>query len=137
MQLADRVYGVISTTGGAVHPYRLITGIFSRLLKTYSTFWLYTHTPCLSIYDNIVHTPRRDIHAKHIVHTTNGWTSHLLAPMREKIVRAWTYDSTARRNRLGTMDGSVDSRSCSSGHAPPSRPGASTSPSKPGCGSCQ
>ncbi len=86
MQLADGVCEVISTMGGAVHPYQLVAGIFSRLLKTYSSFQLYTHTPCLSIYDNIVHTPRGDIHAKHIVRTTNGLTSVLLAPMREKIV---------------------------------------------------
>ncbi|SJL05198.1 uncharacterized protein ARMOST_08564 [Armillaria ostoyae] len=78
MQLADGVCGAISTTGGAVHPYRLVTGILSRLLKTYSSFRLYTHTPCLSIHDNIVHAPRSDIHAKHIVHATNGWMSHLL-----------------------------------------------------------
>ncbi|SJL03066.1 uncharacterized protein ARMOST_06411 [Armillaria ostoyae] len=72
--------------GGAVHPYRVVAGILSRLLKTYSSFWLYTRTPCLSIHDNVVHTPCADIHTKHIVHTTNRWTSHLLAPMRERIV---------------------------------------------------
>ncbi|SJL03079.1 uncharacterized protein ARMOST_06424 [Armillaria ostoyae] len=43
VQLADGVCGVMSTTGGAVHPYRLVTGIISRLLKTYPSFWLYTH----------------------------------------------------------------------------------------------
>ncbi|PBK61965.1 hypothetical protein ARMSODRAFT_1025298 [Armillaria solidipes] len=63
-----------------------VRGILSKLLKMYSTFQLYTHTPCLPIYDNIVHTPRGDIHAKCIVHATNRWTSHLLAPMRETIV---------------------------------------------------
>ncbi|SJL03054.1 uncharacterized protein ARMOST_06399 [Armillaria ostoyae] len=41
----------------AVHLYRLVTGIPSRLLKTYSSFRLYTHTPCLSILNNIVLTP--------------------------------------------------------------------------------
>ncbi|PBK60027.1 hypothetical protein ARMSODRAFT_1069247, partial [Armillaria solidipes] len=60
MRLADGVCGVISTTGSAMHPYRLVAGILSRLLKTYSSFRLYTHTPCLSIYDNIIHTPRGD-----------------------------------------------------------------------------
>ncbi|KAK0245304.1 FAD dependent oxidoreductase-domain-containing protein [Armillaria nabsnona] len=88
MQLADGVCGVFSTTGNtvAMHRYRLFTGILSRLLNTYSSFQLYTHTPCLSIHDNIVHTPRGDIRAKHIVHATNGWISHLLAPMRGRIV---------------------------------------------------
>ncbi|PBK60024.1 hypothetical protein ARMSODRAFT_1026919 [Armillaria solidipes] len=85
IQPADGVCGNISMMGGAVYPYQLVTGILSRLLKIYSTFRLYTDTPCLSIHDNIIHTPRGDIHTKH-VYTTNGWTSHLLAPMREKIV---------------------------------------------------
>ncbi len=110
MQLADGVCGVISTTGGAVHPYRLVTGILSRLLKTYSSFQLYTHTPCLSIHDNIVHTPRGDIRAKHIVHATNGWTSHLLAPMREKIVPVRGH-MTAQRAGTGLDDGWLGTRS--------------------------
>ncbi|KAK0506461.1 hypothetical protein EDD18DRAFT_1123520 [Armillaria luteobubalina] len=80
MQLADGVSGVISTTGGAVHPYRLVTGILLRLLKAYALFRLYTHILCLSIDNNIVHTTRGDIRVKHIIHATNGWTSHLLAP---------------------------------------------------------
>ncbi|KAK0440846.1 hypothetical protein EV421DRAFT_1815331 [Armillaria borealis] len=100
MQLAD---GVISTMGGAVHPYRLVTGILSRLLKTYSSFWVYTHTPYLSIHDNVVHTPRSDIHTKH-VHTTNGWTSRLLAPMRENIVSMRDH-MTAQRAGTGLDDG--------------------------------
>ncbi|KAK0506590.1 hypothetical protein EDD18DRAFT_36794 [Armillaria luteobubalina] len=54
-------------------------GILSQLLKTYSSFRLYTPTPCLSIHNNIVHTAHGDICVKHIVHT-NGWSSHLLAP---------------------------------------------------------
>ncbi|SJL03057.1 uncharacterized protein ARMOST_06402 [Armillaria ostoyae] len=49
-------------------------------------FQLYTHTPCLSIHDNIVHTSCGDIRATHFIHATNGWTSHLLAPMQEKYV---------------------------------------------------
>ncbi|KAK0440433.1 FAD dependent oxidoreductase [Desarmillaria tabescens] len=110
MQLADGVRGVISTTGGAVHPYRLVTGILSRLLKTYSSFRLYTHTPCFSIADNIVHTSRGDIRAKHIVHATNGWTSHLLAPMREKIVPVRGH-MTAQRAGTGLDNGWHGTRS--------------------------
>ncbi|KAK0207927.1 hypothetical protein DFS33DRAFT_1458941 [Desarmillaria ectypa] len=37
-------------------------------------------------HNNIVHTSRGDINTKHIVHATNGSTSHLLPPMRGKIV---------------------------------------------------
>ncbi|PBK79873.1 hypothetical protein ARMGADRAFT_1092740 [Armillaria gallica] len=76
----------------------------SQCRKTYSSFQLYTHTPCLSIYDNTIHTPRGDIHTKHIVLTTNGWTSHLLAPMREKIVPVRGH-MTARRAGTGLDDG--------------------------------
>ncbi|KAK0444908.1 FAD dependent oxidoreductase [Desarmillaria tabescens] len=110
MQLADGVCGVISTMGGAVHPYRLVTGFLSRLLKTYSSFRLYTHTPCLSIRNNIVRTPRGDIRTKHIVHATNGWTSHLLAPMREKIVSVRGH-MTAQRAGTGLEDGWLGTRS--------------------------
>ncbi|PBK58190.1 hypothetical protein ARMSODRAFT_984034 [Armillaria solidipes] len=81
MQLADGVCGVISTMGGAVHPYRPVTGILSRLLKTRTRYSGCTHTRLVS-----PSTPRGDIHTKHIIHATNRWTSHLLALMRERIV---------------------------------------------------
>ncbi len=42
-----------------MHPSQLGT---ARLLKTNPSFWLYIH----------IHASRGDIHAKHIVHTTNG-----------------------------------------------------------------
>ncbi|KAG7450844.1 FAD dependent oxidoreductase [Guyanagaster necrorhizus] len=110
MQLADGVCGVISTTGGAIHPYRFVTGILSRLLKAYPSFRLYTHTPCLSIDANIVHTPRGDIRTEHIVHATNGWSSHLLAPMREKIVPLRGH-MTAQRAGTGLDGGWLGTRS--------------------------
>ncbi|SJL03045.1 uncharacterized protein ARMOST_06390 [Armillaria ostoyae] len=95
----------------AVHPYRLVTGILSRLFKTYSSFRLHTHTPCLSIH-NIVHTPRGDIRAKHIVHATNGWTPYLLALMREKIVPVRGHIiMTAQRAGTGLDDGWLGTRS--------------------------
>ncbi|PBK79875.1 hypothetical protein ARMGADRAFT_1040509 [Armillaria gallica] len=100
MQLADGVCGVISMTGGAM---RLVAGILSRLLKTYSSFRLYTHTACLSIHDNIVHMPRANIHTKHILHATNGWTSHF-TPMQEKIVPVRGH-MTAQHAGTGLDDG--------------------------------
>ncbi|KAF8913663.1 FAD dependent oxidoreductase [Mucidula mucida] len=90
LQLCDRVIGAIKTNGGAVHPYRLVTGILARLLKSYSSFQLYTHTPCTNIASSAgsyrVVTPRGTITTKHIVHASNAWTSHLVEPMRRKIV---------------------------------------------------
>ncbi|KAK0456991.1 hypothetical protein EV421DRAFT_2013956 [Armillaria borealis] len=79
--------------------------------ETYSSFRLYTHTPCLSIH-NIVHTPRGDIRAKHIVHATNGWTPYLLALMREKIVPVRGHIiMTAQRAGTGSDDGWLGTRS--------------------------
>ncbi|SJL03074.1 uncharacterized protein ARMOST_06419 [Armillaria ostoyae] len=109
IQPADGVCGNISMTGGAVHPYRLVMGILSRLLKTYFSFRLYTDTPCLSIHDNIVHMPRGDIHTKH-VHTTNGWRSHLLASMRETIIPVRDH-MTAQCAGMSLDDGWLGTRS--------------------------
>ncbi|KAK0506551.1 FAD dependent oxidoreductase [Armillaria luteobubalina] len=53
---------------------------------------------------------RGDIRAKHIVHATNGWTSHLLAPMREKIVPVRGH-MTAQRAGTGLDDGWPGTRS--------------------------
>ncbi|KAG6874130.1 hypothetical protein C0995_005546 [Termitomyces sp. Mi166 len=97
LQLKENMAGCISTRAGAVHPYRLVTGILSRLLREYSsTFRLFTRTPCTSISVSIrdevelyeVTTPRGTIRAQHVVHATNGWVSHLLPGMRGKIVPA-------------------------------------------------
>ncbi|PBK79845.1 hypothetical protein ARMGADRAFT_101118 [Armillaria gallica] len=65
--------------------------------------------PCLSIH-NIVHTSRGDISAKHIVHATNGWTSHLLAPVQEKIVPVCVH-MTAQRAGTGLDDGWLGTQS--------------------------
>ncbi|KAH7921281.1 FAD dependent oxidoreductase [Leucogyrophana mollusca] len=92
--LADDVVGCISSTAGAIHPYRFVTGILADLLARYpDDFHLLTHTPCTSIAapsDSTsfytVTTPRGQILTPHIIHATNGWASHLLAPLRAKIV---------------------------------------------------
>lgn len=92
-QLSPGAAGCITTTAGAIHPYRLITGILSRLLNEYSDqFYLYTHTPCISIASPkdgslyTISTPRGTLYAPHVVHATNGWVSHLLEPLRGKII---------------------------------------------------
>ncbi|KAF4605698.1 hypothetical protein EYR40_004487 [Pleurotus pulmonarius] len=92
-QLSPGAAGCITTTAGAIHPYRLVTGILSRLLNEYcDRFYLYTHTPCTSITSlkdgslYTVSTPRGTLRAHHVVHATNGWVSHLLEPLRGKII---------------------------------------------------
>ncbi|KAK0189235.1 FAD dependent oxidoreductase [Armillaria mellea] len=104
MQLADGVCGVISTTGGAVHPYRLVTGILSGLLKTYSSFRLYTHTPCLSMPRQHRPYALEATFAPNISSTllTDG-RPYLLAPMRERIVPVRGH-MTAQRAGTGLDD---------------------------------
>ncbi|KAG6826928.1 hypothetical protein H0H92_013885 [Tricholoma furcatifolium] len=100
LQLSKAV-GYITTRAGALHPYRLVTGILSRLLEAYPTsFSLFTLTPCTSIstvpspapspYTTLykLTTPRGAILTPHVVHATNGWAGHLLPGMRGKIVPA-------------------------------------------------
>ncbi|KAJ8501749.1 hypothetical protein ONZ45_g12023 [Pleurotus djamor] len=67
-QLSPRAVGCISTIAGAIHPYRLVTDV-----ATDSTFYTLT-------------TSKGTIRTPHVVHATNGWASHLLEPLRGKIV---------------------------------------------------
>lgn len=84
---------MISTPGGAAHPYRLVTTILAGLLRRHpESFYLATHTPCTAIDaptptsgHYTLHTPRGLVRAAHIVHATNGWTAHLLPGFRTKI----------------------------------------------------
>ena len=57
------------------------------------SFFVATHTPCESIqapsaaqpYYTLI-TPTGQITSSHVVHATNAWISHLLPPLREKII---------------------------------------------------
>ncbi|EPQ61158.1 DAO-domain-containing protein [Gloeophyllum trabeum ATCC 11539] len=89
--LANEVAGCIIGAAGAVHPYRFVTSILSNLLKRHPDhFFLSTHTPCTDVHTSArgytVVTPRGMITTPHVVHATNGWASHLLEPLRAKIV---------------------------------------------------
>ncbi|KAJ7160588.1 nucleotide-binding domain-containing protein [Mycena crocata] len=116
LQLSDYVVGCLSQQGGALHPYRLITGILSRLLSSYPSFQLFTRTPCTGIgittstitnatptsphSGYLVSTPKGTLAAAHVVHATNAWASHLLPGMRRKIVPVCAH-MTAQRPGLG------------------------------------
>ncbi|KAF7329922.1 FAD-dependent protein [Mycena kentingensis (nom. inval.)] len=106
LQLSPEVVvGVIATKAGAIHSYRFVTGILSRLLARHpDNFQLFTNTPCVSISSNSTHytlaTPKGVIRAKHVVHATNAWASHLLPAMRGKIVPVRGH-MTAQRPGLG------------------------------------
>ncbi|KAJ7474113.1 nucleotide-binding domain-containing protein [Mycena latifolia] len=91
LQLSSSVTGYISQLGGALHPYRLITGIISRLLATHPSFQLFTQTPCTGISSGpggayLLTTPKGPIATAHVVHATNAWASHLLPALRRTIV---------------------------------------------------
>ncbi|KAJ7111232.1 FAD dependent oxidoreductase [Mycena epipterygia] len=100
--------GCISQTGGALHPYRLVTGILSRLLTTYPSFQLFTRTPCTSIVspgngaqnsNYVLSTPRGTVSTPHVVHATNAWAAHLLPGMRRKIVPMRAHMTAQRPGR--------------------------------------
>lgn len=88
------VVGFIHGDGGAIHPYRFVTSLLGKLLERHPTnFRIATQTPCTGISPPTaanplytVTTPRGTIQTPHIIHATNGWCSHLLEPMREKII---------------------------------------------------
>ncbi|EKM59345.1 uncharacterized protein PHACADRAFT_249776 [Phanerochaete carnosa HHB-10118-sp] len=92
--LSKRAAGCILGPGGAIHPYRFVTHLLVKLLDRHSErFFIAAHTPCTnikaltaSIPYYTVCTPRGNVLTAHVVHATNGWVSHLVAPMREKIV---------------------------------------------------
>ncbi|KAI6039222.1 FAD dependent oxidoreductase [Pisolithus marmoratus] len=105
--LADDVAGCIAGGAGAIHPYRFVTGILSNLLARYpENFFLRANTPCVSVSGPSSSTsyytvmmPQGQTHTPHVIHATNGWCSHLLEPMRTKIVPARGNMSAQRPGR--------------------------------------
>ncbi|KAL7926384.1 FAD dependent oxidoreductase domain-containing protein [Trichoderma austrokoningii] len=86
----QHVVGAISYQAGALWPFRLVTGIWNDLMKRYPNLVVSTHTLVSSITCNgdaastpyVVHTSRGLIHAKHVLHATNGYTGHLVPALR-------------------------------------------------------
>ncbi|KAK6498985.1 hypothetical protein TWF481_011556 [Arthrobotrys musiformis] len=83
--------GAIYGPAGALWPYRFCTSILSRLLSSHETFKIEAYTPVEDVsFDDAtstytVSTPRGKITAKTVVHTTNGWSSHLLPGLSGKV----------------------------------------------------
>ncbi|KAH7910150.1 FAD dependent oxidoreductase [Hygrophoropsis aurantiaca] len=92
--IAEDVVGCISSNAGAMHPYRFVTGLLAHLLDKYpENFYLCTNTPCTSILPPTpsvpfytAMTPSGIVRTPHVIHATNAWASHLLEPLRAKIV---------------------------------------------------
>ncbi|GIZ44335.1 hypothetical protein CKM354_000753600 [Cercospora kikuchii] len=87
--------GVIVNRAGAFWPYRLVTGLFERMLEKYTgRFALETNTPVTGVeydassdkeYPYSVQTSRGVIRASKVIYCSNGFTGHLLPKMRGKI----------------------------------------------------
>ncbi|KAF5252036.1 hypothetical protein FANTH_2990 [Fusarium anthophilum] len=77
--------GAVEHEAGAIWPYRLLTGIYERLLIKYSgRLNIETNTPVTRVefsqglYPYAITTPRGSIRAKRVIHCTNGHAAHLL-----------------------------------------------------------
>ncbi|KAK0440849.1 hypothetical protein EV421DRAFT_1671074, partial [Armillaria borealis] len=90
---------------GAVHPYQLVTEIVAAedVLLVPA---VHAHSGYSPSFQTTSSTPHGDIRAKHVVHTTNGWSSHLLAPTRERIVLMHGH-MTAQRAGMDLGDGQL------------------------------
>jgi glycine/D-amino acid oxidase-like deaminating enzyme len=81
---------VVSDVAARLWPYKLVVGIWERLLAT-PKLNLQTHTPVLSIAPSgddtwSIRTERGVVEAKKVVLATNAYTSHLLPQMADLIV---------------------------------------------------
>lgn len=79
-----------SFTAATIWPYKFVLAILEIALKT-GKLNLQTHTPATSIIANpeggwIVDTPRGKIHAKQVVHASNGYVSGLLPEYQHNII---------------------------------------------------
>ncbi|KIJ60575.1 hypothetical protein HYDPIDRAFT_46094, partial [Hydnomerulius pinastri MD-312] len=105
--LSPLAVGCITTRAGAVHPYRFVTSILSRLLADYPKhFHLYTRTPCTSITGPstttpfyTLNTPRGQLSASHVVHLTNAYVGGLIPRLANAIYRVRETMSTQRPGR--------------------------------------
>ncbi|KAK0386921.1 hypothetical protein NLU13_5234 [Sarocladium strictum] len=87
--------GAVEHDAGAIWPYRLLTGIFERLLRQYpDRLAIEAHTPVSQVlhspgdneaYPYILRTPRGDVRAKKVIHCTNAHAAHLIPQLAGRI----------------------------------------------------
>ncbi|KAG1908688.1 FAD dependent oxidoreductase-domain-containing protein [Suillus fuscotomentosus] len=102
--LSPLAVGCIATRAGAIHPYRFVTSILSRLLTDYpKEFEIHTHAPCTSIDEPTSSCPfyrlttaRGVITTPHVVHLTNAYAPALL-PALKGVIRPIRETMTAQR----------------------------------------
>ncbi|KAF4450485.1 FAD dependent oxidoreductase [Fusarium austroafricanum] len=79
--------GGVTLPAGVLWPYRVVTKVFEALLAKYpDRLNIETNTPVTSIecVDGayIIKTPRGQTQARHVIHCTNGYASHLIPQLR-------------------------------------------------------
>jgi len=91
----DFVVGALSYTAGALWPYRFVTAVWRKLLDEFpDVLSIETGTPVEAVqvdgtdddHPYRLQTPRGVVRARHVVHATNGFTSHLVPKLRSKMV---------------------------------------------------
>ncbi|KAF9221301.1 DAO-domain-containing protein [Gyrodon lividus] len=105
--LSPLAVGCITTRAGAIHPYRFVTSILSRLLEEYPKhFQLFTQTPCTSITGPsptnpfyCVNTPRGQLMASHMVHLTNAYVGGLIPGLADTVHKVRETMSAQRPGR--------------------------------------
>lgn len=87
--------GALIGRAGAAWPYRMVAGIFAKLLSKHDGLSIETKTPATAIlrdpssnpeFPYAIKTPRGDIHAKHIIHCTEGHAAHHVPGLRSILV---------------------------------------------------
>lgn len=84
------VAGAVSYKAGALWPYRLVTSIWKQLTEQFPQLSIHGDTVVDNIesssdaasYPYTIHTSRGTIQARHILHATNAYTTHLLPRLR-------------------------------------------------------
>ncbi|EXK29510.1 hypothetical protein FOMG_13985 [Fusarium oxysporum f. sp. melonis 26406] len=79
--------GGVTLSAGVMWPYRVITKVFEALMAKYTgRLDIETNTPVTSIEHidgtYVVSSPRGQTRARHVIHCTNGYASHLVPKLR-------------------------------------------------------
>ncbi|PKS12478.1 hypothetical protein jhhlp_000684 [Lomentospora prolificans] len=85
---ADIVVGAVGMPAATMWPYKMVTGLFERLMAKYPNLSIQANTKVTSVVDNdrdsfaTVKTDRGNIRAKHVIHATNAYVGHLIPELR-------------------------------------------------------
>ncbi|EPE07661.1 fad dependent oxidoreductase [Ophiostoma piceae UAMH 11346] len=99
------VVGAVTYDAGALWPYRFVTALWRHLLDAHPDLLsIETSTPAEAVatdrstpdYPYRVTTPRGTIRARHVVHATNAFASHLLPELRRKVTGLRAHMSAQR-----------------------------------------